>query len=284
MAKRGRKPLNRGWRVQQQGGHGHMHGMHGMQQQKFERHRSQRLNPEQIGTSVHDESDTISFRNHLLANYILTAGWMDALTTQAVPVSRIGRTPLYSELLRLDDLRARKAAAADEVAALEARLDSWAPDSAFQEAYTELEKSPLHQEAVERALARYEHHFRRTARMQQSVVFRSCGGRPQPAAGCAPDNYWSEIYPRLREQRARRLLEERKRRREEEKLKEQAGAEQMQLQLPADAAAAASTAHQAQTAEPPSAQMLDTMFNDIDQEPFNNGFDDAFGELDSAFF
>ncbi|AET40603.1 Snf6p Ecym_6221 [Eremothecium cymbalariae DBVPG len=319
MAKRGRKPLNRGWRLLQQNGHHgqgqHGTGMHSQQgsvQQKLEKHKSQRLNPEQIGTSVHDESDTISFRNHLLANYILTAEWMDVLTTQAVPVSRIRKPRIYSEETRVEAMRQQLSGCLEEVEQLERRLESHAKQglfgepTPFRQCWKELSRNPFDKEVLDRVQEKYEKHFGLTIRPDTTVIYRNRFSYAAHLVGNkAPDNYWTELYPQLkerelqlqREQLKRERLEKERIKMEEEMLKKQLEEEeelkrkeqeererQLQLQIQSDAAVQQATEQQEQDVNPAGNQLLDSMFNDINTEPFNTGFDDAFGGLDSAFF
>lgn len=59
---------------------------------EFER---QRLKAESMNAITHDESDTISFRNYLLANYLRAANYFNALTLHTVPISRIKPPKLF---------------------------------------------------------------------------------------------------------------------------------------------------------------------------------------------
>ncbi|AMD21897.1 HFR042Wp [Eremothecium sinecaudum] len=315
MAKRGRKPLNRGWRLQQQNGvHGHGQSQPILHQQKYERLRPQRLDPEQIGSSVHDESDTISFRNHLLENYILASEWIDVLTTQAVPISRVKKPNIYPEELRLQHLEEQLRMRREQLTLLEKKveqldteLDTSSQSVVLKECIHKLDQDIFCAETVDDIQKKFETHFGVTIRAGAVIMHRDKFKFPSQVGNKAPDNYWTEVYPQildrnLQEEREKLELEQLEKERlqqeedlhqqqleEEERKRKQQEEEERQLLLQSEAAAVTVTATAAasdqQTGDAQQgSEMLDEMFNDIGTEPFNTGFDDAFGDFDNAFF
>lgn len=290
MAKRGRKPLSRSWRLQQQNGlSAHGNGQNIQHHHKYEQLKSRRLNPEQIGASVYDESDFISFRNCLLENYIQTTEWLDVLVTQAIPLSRIEKPRIYPEEMQAESLQKELLIQKQELMRLKERLMSFNDISnkgrshftMLKEFTGELKNNIYKSKTLQSVQKHYEDNFNHVLRSGTAIVFRNgLNFNKGVAIPQAPDNYWREVYPRLKRRKMQLQSEQL-----ESNICKQQVEEKEDKNLLLETISTSEAVSELQQAYPQQGtQTLDSMFTEISNEPFNSGFEDAFGDLDSAFF
>ena len=84
-----------------------------------------RLAAESMNAITHDESDTISFRNYLLANYLRGANYFNALTIHNVPVSRIKPPKLFQSPISLMELKKMIELQKAGIGKIKAVMDTW---------------------------------------------------------------------------------------------------------------------------------------------------------------
>ncbi|KAL3231727.1 Transcription regulatory protein SNF6 [Nakaseomyces bracarensis] len=84
-----------------------------------------RLKAESMNSITHDESDTISFRNYLLANYLRSANYFNALTLHNVPISRIKPPKLFQAPVSALDLKKSIELQKASMGKINAVKDSW---------------------------------------------------------------------------------------------------------------------------------------------------------------
>ncbi|SCV00880.1 LANO_0F09032g1_1 [Lachancea nothofagi CBS 11611] len=269
---------------------------------------SVRLKPEKVGALVHDESDTISYRAYLTQNFIKSSEWMDVLTTQNVPLQCIQPPPIYRDL-NVEAMKQSIAAEKEQISALECQLENYS---------IELPKDFIKLRDLSVALANDSGDRKSTEPIE--IEFMSEFGKhlqdgrisihhqkfPQLRGDLseAPVDYWAKRTEMLIKQheetvRLKELQEEEelKRRTEEQDRLRQKQEEQRlfedpfqpqqpQVQPIPSVMAYNVNGNQAQPQQADAAQqgMLGSIFGDMNGENFNNGFEDEFGELDTAFF
>lgn len=280
------------------------------QQQQKQAYNSSRLKPEQVGSAVHDESDTISFRSYILQNFIHAAELLDVLTTQPVPLSKIRPPNIYNSGT-LESVKQRLASQNEELAAIRAKHDRFSLEDPsdvkfFKQKYRELcdlqecGELPQQKEKLESIVRDYASKFNIRLQDDSVVVHRGDFTFLRGDNSEAPADYWEKREQLLRQEEERKLLlkrqqeeeQERKIREEEEERKRQEAEQeaerkrqQEQQEQEAAAQAAAQQEQQVHQPQPPPQQgILDPTFGGLGAEPFNNGFDDGFGDLDTAFF
>ncbi|SCV04220.1 LAME_0H16710g1_1 [Lachancea meyersii CBS 8951] len=271
-----------------------------------------RLKPENVGGPVHDESDILSYRAYLTQNLIKASEMMDILTTQNIRISKILPPPIYRNF----DLKGMKKSIElekENIDALKTRLQSYRQELppehvALKDLSEAVSNEGTDTRAIERIqntfMSRFGKHLQDDRIVFHHQKFPQLRGDPSQA----PADYWAkrgEILAQQREEtlrlkalraaeeqeELRRRSEEQERLRqkqEEQKLFEDPFAQQQQQQSQPVPGVLAyngnSNQSQQQPTDPSQQGMLGSIFGDVNGENFNNGFEDEFGDLDTAFF
>lgn len=316
------------------------------QLQVKQRFENSRLRPEHVSAVSHDESDTISYRSHLLKNFIKTGELIDVLTTQLVPLDKI-KLPEIFKGITSSQLEGKLQVQKESLSQLQRILDDfeWKQDEDSVFLKDKLWAVELETQDPDEVLKHYEARFGLRSQENQVVIHRGKFTHLQKDQSCAPEGYWSN-YAKLKKEHKERILqlqweqeqerqrqeqekrahEEELRRREEEQHEleqrqrereqqeqEQFQREQLEQQQPqqqeqqpqnvqdenqdqqfqevpnSSQQDEQSPDDDSKAQVPPSQQnsnqnMMDSMFGDFGNEPFNNGFEDDFGDIDTAFF
>ncbi|GCF00402.1 hypothetical protein ZYGM_001525 [Zygosaccharomyces mellis] len=315
------------------------------QLQVKQRFENSRLRPEHVSAVSHDESDTISYRSHLLKNFIKTSELIDVLTTQLVPLDKI-KLPEIFKGVTSNQLEGKLQVQKESLSQLQRILDDfeWKQDEDSGFLKDKLWAVELETQDPDEVLKLYEARFGLRSQENQVVTHRGKFTHLQKDQSCAPEGYWSN-YAKLKKEHKERILqlqweqeqerqrqeqeksahEEELRRREEqheleqrqrereqqeqeqfqrEQLEQQQAQQQEQQpqnvqdenqdqqfqEVPNSSQQGEQSPDDDSKAQvPPSQQnsnqnMMDSMFGDFGNEPFNNGFEDDFGDIDTAFF
>lgn len=275
----------------------------------------QRLKAEQIGSSVHDESDTMSFRGSLLNNFILSSEWLDALTTQYTPTSKI-RIPHIYPSGSLNTIKKQLEIQIEQISSYKNLLSHFKFKSStdadfYAQSFFELSKGSLNDSLLLNKIEKsYEKFFKVKVKPNRIVMYNGkfhnlCQDKSQ-----APPGYWERDYPsfikykqELSFMKQKQLEQESELKHQGELLEEQDGerqnlllqrqeqqiqnTNQLEFQNPTHKDEKQLLTHHIQvqnsTQNHPQ-QQLESMFKDLGNEPFNTIFDDTFKDLDTAFF
>ncbi|GAV52045.1 hypothetical protein ZYGR_0AG00360 [Zygosaccharomyces rouxii] len=318
------------------------------QLQVKQRFENSRLRPEHVSAVSHDESDTVSYRSHLLKNFIKTAEFIDVLTTQLVPLDKI-KPPEIFKGITPSQLEGKLQVQKESVSQLQEMLNGfeWKLDENSGFLKDKLWSVESNSQDLDEILNQYESKFGLRSQENRVVTHRGKYTHLQKDQSCAPDGYWSNYAKLKKEHKERKLQlqweqeqerqrqEQEKRVQEEEELRrkeeeqhyleqqqrerEQQEQEQFQRQQleqqeeqqqeeqpqniedqhqdeqfqdgPSDSQQDEQSPDDDSKAQVPQSQqqnsnqnMMDSMFGDFGNEPFNNGFEDEFGDIDTAFF
>lgn len=212
-----------------------------------------RLAAESMNAITHDESDTISFRNYLLANYLRGANYFNALTIHNVPVSRIKPPKLFQSPISLMELKKMIELQKAGIGKIKAVMDTWIKEreSMVSTEHTKFYKSRMKVldtdglEGIHHVVKNIESRLGgrlqdRAYHLYDPEVF---GTKFRGDMREAPEDYW-EKYPELvkerkekeakmlrekEEEELRKKEEEERRKREEEEAKQRQQLEDDQL-------------------------------------------------------
>ncbi|SCU82951.1 LAMI_0C01464g1_1 [Lachancea mirantina] len=268
-----------------------------------------RLKPEQVGRLVHDESDTISYRSYLLQNFMISSELIDVLTTQAVPVSKIKPPRIYPSM----NLEAVKQAIEVEKQQILAMVQATSeykvtyPDKyqILRQSSSKLTGSDVDHEMVEKVSNEFAAAFNKVVQDDRFVIHQGKFLELRGDVSEAPPDYWSK-YKEIAFQKRQRALqimqaaeEQKKKETEEAELRQrtaEAAVFDDHLDKNSEAAEMHSEGLTNQAMVPPEQQngqtnheqahpaMLGSIFGDLNGDTFNNGFEDEFADLDTAFF
>ncbi|SMN20451.1 similar to Saccharomyces cerevisiae YHL025W SNF6 Subunit of the SWI/SNF chromatin remodeling complex involved in transcriptional regulation [Maudiozyma saulgeensis] len=207
----------------------HLQQLQQQMQQQMKDSEANRLKPEQVNSIVHDESDTISFRANLLKNFILSADFMNSLTNQPVPLSKIKpprvfqsgnpntlrniittfKAKVKQEQTLLDELKKTSA----ELEAQEVKLDLAKELDSDTTVYATLEQTEdtLRQYCDTNGLRSQDRRI-----IMHVEKFPSLKINPTEA----PKDYWKTTYKELVKEREIKIKEQKQREEEERKEKE----------------------------------------------------------------
>ncbi|SCW01094.1 LAFE_0D04940g1_1 [Lachancea fermentati] len=286
-------------------------------QQQNRSYDSSRLKPEQVGSLVHDESDTISYRSYLLQNFIASSELIDVLTIQPIPMTKIKPPPVYRGI-NIEEFRQTLAKEKEQLEELTRSVDSYefklSDNFKFlKESCRSLTEDELDDERLNSIAAGYSSKFHKEVKDDRIVIHKDKFLDLRGDTSEAPANYWEkhrEMVAKkkeealklklLQEEEARKLQEEadRKMREEEEqRLFEEQFQQQIQPPLADQPVTGEETQvdQQAPSGQPqervppqveenPQSGMLGSIFGEINGDTFNNDFEDEFADLDTAFF
>ncbi|SCU84832.1 LAFA_0D12266g1_1 [Lachancea sp. 'fantastica'] len=272
-----------------------------------------RLKPENVGALVHDESDIISYRAYLTQNLIKASEMMDILTTQNIALPKILPPPIYPNL-DLESAQKSLEFEKQEIAALETQLtsdclklpsDYIALKELSQAVVTNEGSTPKEIERIQNTfMSKFQKHVQKDRIVVHHLKFPQLRGD----LSTAPADYWAKRAENLAKQQEETLKlqalreqeerEELKRRSEEqERLRQKQEDQQLfedpfaqqqpQQNQPAPGLLAFNgngNQNQQQPVDPSQQAMLGSIFGDVNGENYNNGFEDEFGDLDTAFF
>lgn len=246
-----------------------------------------RVQATNVGSILHDESDVISFRHSLTNEFMLTSRLIDMLTTQPIPLDKIvppeivsaGTLELMTEHLQkqkaiVEELRVTSQ---DKISAVKVPDDATA---FYNKWIDQLADHIYDKDVVDRAEKEYSDKFKIQVKPSNIVIHRNKFSHLAPNRTHAPPDYWERHKKIL----AERKEQERRAKEQEEERKRQ---EQMALSvepIPEDLAVPTKqdeVEQQQIVVDPNDPNLLDNVFG---EEPFQNGFDDGFGDLDTAFF
>ncbi|GAV47033.1 hypothetical protein ZYGR_0E00440 [Zygosaccharomyces rouxii] len=325
------------------------HQLQLQQQQQLQvkqRFENSRLRPEHVSAVSHDESDTISYRSHLLKNFIKSGEFIDVLTTQLVPLDKI-KPPEIFKGITPSQLEGKLQVQKESLSQLQEVLNEfkWELDDNSSFLKDKLWSAELNLQEPDEILKLYESKFELRSQENSVVTHKGKFTHLQKDQSRAPDGYWSnhaklkkelrekklqiqweQEQERQRREQERRAQEEEELRRKEEEQHQQRQREREQLeqehfqrqqleqqqeqqqeqqlqpaqdenqdqqfqegpndsqqdeQSPDDDSKAQVPPSQQQNSNP---NMMDSIFGDFGNEPFNNGFEDEFGDIDTAFF
>ncbi|CDO94701.1 unnamed protein product [Kluyveromyces dobzhanskii CBS 2104] len=247
-----------------------------------------RVQATNVGSILHDESDVISFRHSLTNEFMLTSRLIDMLTTQPIPMDKIHAPEIFADgalEVLTDHLQKQKTLVSELRLELESKTSAVAvPDDAtafYKRGIEQLADKLYDADAVKRVEKEYSDKFKIVVRPGTVVIHKNKFSHLVPERTHAPSDYWQRHKKIL----AERQEQERNAREQEEERKRQ---EQMALSVDPIAADLAVPSkpdeveqEQLPVADPNDPNILDNVFG---EEPFQNGFDDGFGDLDTAFF
>ncbi|CAB4253002.1 some similarities with Saccharomyces cerevisiae YHL025W SNF6 Subunit of the SWI/SNF chromatin remodeling complex involved in transcriptional regulation [Maudiozyma barnettii] len=200
-----------------------------MQQQQIKDNEANRLKPEQVNSIVHDESDTISFRANLLKNFILSTDFMNALTNQPVPLSKIKPPRVFQSLnpVTLRNIITTFKTKVEQEQTLLDELKRTSADLDVQELHLDLAKELDNDISVYATLEHTEdatrqycdtHGLRSQDRRIVTHVKKFPSLKIDPSE--APNDYWDTTYKELIQERDMKIKEQKKKEEEERKEKE----------------------------------------------------------------
>lgn len=187
--------------------------------QRFE---SSRLKPEQSTTMIHDESDTISFKSHLLMNFVKSAEYMDVLMTQAIPNDKIRLAPVFPSSKSLEAMKQRISVQKEQLRDAKEALDSfcWGDDGKLRFLKDKLAKTETEPEDTVPVLQEYLREFGLRSQSSRAVFHRNKFDHLRGDMREAPADYWHQHSLRMEEQRKKALmLKEREEEERREKLR-----------------------------------------------------------------
>ncbi|SCU93456.1 LADA_0G03202g1_1 [Lachancea dasiensis] len=270
-----------------------------------------RLRPENVGALVHDESDTISYRVYLTQNVIKASEMIDILTTQNVPQLKVLPPRIYRNL-NVEAVQDSVAAEKEEISRLETLLQNHKFEMPLGFAkLSEMSAALVGEDVKCESMAAIEKEYMAQfgKRLQNDRVVVHYKQFPQLRGDLseASADYWEkrrEIVAKQKEEEAKlkavqeqeeelkRQEEEtarlRQRQEEEAMFSDPFGQQQQQnnQQIPGGVMAYSGSGVESQQQQTDASQqgILGSIFGDMNGENFNNGFEDEFGELDTAFF
>lgn len=259
------------------------------QQQKLQQVKkistlTDRVKSTNIGSILHDESDVISFRHSLKQEYIVTSKLIDLLTNQPVPLDRIDAPEIYPkgalELMKGDVDTQQKIV--DQLKEELAKLSSEKSDEPtfFERLIDKLADDPYNKDILDQVEDEYCKEYNVSVKANSVIIYRNKFSHLSSDRTEAPADYWDKHKQII----AERKEQERKAKEQEEERKRQ---EELALAIETEEAGLAAEkiddveSQQIPDVDPGDPNLLDTVFG---EEPFQNEFDDGFGDLDTAFF
>lgn len=243
-----------------------------------------RVKPTNVGALIHDESDIISYRLSLKHDFILNSKLIDLLTTQPIPLDRILPPKIYPEGA-LELMRQSLEAQEVLVKRLKQRLDTLSSkeeDSSdfYRTNIDKLSKDPYNQSLLDNIEQEFSQKFSMKVCPNNVVIHRNKFSNLDKDRKEAPPDYWEKhrqfMEDKLNEERRAREQEEEQERQESFALEVDSGVNALNTEKPSDVGETEITVED--SGDP---NLLDTVFG---EEPFQTGFDDGFGDLDTAFF
>lgn len=199
-----------------------------------------RLKSESQGTGIiHDESDSISFRSHLLNNFINSSGWVNALTLKPISLSNLKPAVIYGspKVMKqsLIDMEAKLNKELDQIKDLKEEIDNQTVSHDNNEHLlsildlknmNELDFSSL--DSINKLLDIYKNKYCLRSQDYKIVRHDNKFTDLKPDSNEAPSNYWEIIndmklkQKERREEKIRLALEKKKKEEEEKRAKEEA--------------------------------------------------------------
>lgn len=190
-----------------------------------------RLRAESMNAITHDESDTISFRNYLLANYLRGANYFNALTLHNVPISRIKPPKLFQTPVAALDLKKSIELQKASIGKINAVKETWEKEketlvgtehTKFYKAKLKLLESDT-PEAMNQIVKGLE--TRLGCRLQDKPyhMYSSEIFAPKFRGDLreAPEDYWEKYDDMVKERKEKELMMQKQKEEEEARLKEE---------------------------------------------------------------
>lgn len=249
---------------------------------------SNRVQATNVGSMLHDESDVISFRQCLKNEVIASSRLLDLLTTQAIPLDKIQPPEMFPKgalEFMMQQLETQKRIIEDARRISESKVAAATQldDNVrfYKEGIDVLADKLYDPETVKRVESEFRDKFKLQITSGNVVFHKNKFSQLSSNRTKAPSDYWEKYKRRLEEQKE----EERRIKEQEEERKRQ---EEMALSvdpISSDLTSAAKNdeveQQQLSVPDPNDPNVLDDVFG---EEPFQNDFDDGFGDLDTAFF
>ncbi|QLQ79735.1 hypothetical protein HG537_0C03840 [Torulaspora globosa] len=186
--------------------------------QRFE---SSRLKPEPSTTTIHDESDTISFRSYLLMNFVKSAEYMDVLMTQPIPNDKIRPPALFPSSRTLEAMKERLRVQREQLRGAKEALESfsWGMDGKLRFLKDKLAETENGCEETEPVLDEYLREFGLRSQTGRVAFHRNKFIHLRGDMREAPADYWQQYTQRLEQERKKALAAKQEEEQRKEKLR-----------------------------------------------------------------